>query len=170
MAVLVRWEPWRMARELEWDVDRLLRRGSGPWMGTPRQWILPLSEQDRWTPACDVFARAGDLVVQMELPGIDPKTDVQVTVEDGVLCISGERRHDAATKEAGSYWRESSYGTFERGIPLPEGTKAEDITASHDNGVLEVVIPKAAQLTEPMRIPVQARNGTKAAAAGGAKS
>ncbi len=170
MAVLVRWEPWRMARELEGDLDRLLGRGLGPWMGTPRQWILPLSEEGRWAPVCDVFARAGDLVVRMELPGIDPKSDVQVTVEDGVLCLSGERRQDAATKEAGYYRRESSYGAFERRITLPEGMKIGDVIASYDNGVLEVVIPKAAQLREPVRIPVQARNGRKAVAAGGAKS
>jgi len=159
-----------MARELEGDLDRLLGRGLGPWMGTPRQWILPLSEEGRWAPVCDVFARAGDLVVRMELPGIDPKSDVQVTVEDGVLCLSGERRQDAATKEAGYYRRESSYGAFERRITLPEGMKIGDVIASYDNGVLEVVIPKAAQLREPVRIPVQARNGRKAVAAGGAKS
>lgn len=170
MAVLARREPWRLARELERDVDWLLRWGSGEWVGTPWQWVVPLSEAARWAPACDLFARDGDLVVRMELPGIDPATDVQVTVEDGVLCVSGERRHDAPTEQGDYYRRESSYGTFERRILLPEGTKIEEVTASYDNGVLEVVIPKAAQLPEPMRIPVRADNGTKAVAAGGAKS
>ncbi|HZD02306.1 MAG TPA: Hsp20/alpha crystallin family protein [Actinomycetes bacterium] len=170
MAMLVRWGPWRMAGELERDVDRLLGRGLGPWTGVPWQWIMPLSKEHRWVPACDVFARADDLVVQMELPGIDPEKDVQVSVQDGVLCISGERGHDAATEQAGYWRRESSYGAFERGIPLPEGAKAEDITASYDNGVLEIVIPKAAQLPQPTRIAVRASNGKKAVAAGGAKS
>jgi len=91
-------------------------------------------------------------------------------VQDGVLCISGERRHNAGTEGVGYYRRESVSGAFERGIPLPEGAKAEGITASYDNGVLEVVIPQAAQLPEPMRIPGHASNDTKAVAAGGAKS
>jgi HSP20 family molecular chaperone IbpA len=143
MAVLVRWEPW--------------------------QWLVPSSGEDRWMPACDMFARGGDLVVRMELPGIDPAADVQVRVQDGVLCVSGERRRDAAADQAGYWRRESAYGAFERGIPLPEGTKVEAITASYDSGVLEIVIPKAAQLPEPMRIPVHTGNGEKAVTAGTAK-
>lgn len=170
MAVLVRWEPWRMAGTLEREVDRLLGRGLGPWTGTFRHWVLPLSEEDRWVPACDLFARDGDLVVRIELPGIDPEKDVQISVQDGVLCVSGERRHDAAAEQAGYYRREAAYGAFERGIPLPEGAKAEDITASYDNGVLEVVIGKAAELPQPTRIPVHAGNGKKAVTAGDAKS
>ena len=121
-------------------------------------------------PACDLFAREGDLVVRIELPGIDPEKDVQVSVEDGVLCVSGERRHDAATERAGYYRREAAYGAFERSIPLPEGVKAESITASYDNGVLEIVISKAAEAPEPMRIPVHAGNGSKAVTASDATS
>jgi HSP20 family protein len=168
MAVLVRWGPWRTAGELEREVDRLLGRGFGPWMSMPWQWVMPVGSEDRWVPACDLFAREGDLVVRIELPGIDPEKDLQVSVQDRLLCVSGERRHDAATERAGYFRREAAYGAFERGIPLPEGVKAEDITASYDNGVLEVVIPKAAQLAEPRRIPVHAGNGTKAVTAGDA--
>jgi HSP20 family protein len=162
MAVLVRWEPWRMTGELEREVDLLL--------GMPWRWALPLRGHGRWMPACDVFARGDDLVVRVELPGIDPDKDVQISVQDGVLCVSGERRHDAAIEQAGYYRREAAYGAFERGIPLPEGARVEDITASYDNGVLEVVIPKAAQAPQPTRIPVHAGNGKKAVTAGGAKS
>jgi HSP20 family protein len=170
MAVLVRWEPWRMAGELEREVDRLLGRGLGSWLSMPWQWAMPSSRQDRWVPACDLLVREGDLMVRIELPGIDPEKDVQISVQDGVLCVSGERPHDAATERGGYYRREAAYGAFERSIPLPEGAKAEDITASYDNGVLEVVIPKAAQLAEPMRIPVHASNGNKAVTAGDATS
>ena len=167
MAVLVRWEPWRMAGELEREVDRLLGRGLGGWTGTFMPWVLPVSEEDRWMPACDLFAREGDLVVRIELPGIDPGKDVQVSVEDGVLRVSGERRRDAAMEQAGYFRREAAYGAFERGIRLPEGVKAESVTASYDNGVLEIVISKAA---EPMRIPVHADNGSKAVTASDATS
>jgi len=158
-----------MAGALEREVDWLLGRGLGPWMGVPWQWVVPSGKQDRWVPACDLFAREGDLVVRMELPGIDPEKDVQISVQDGVLCVSGQRRHDAA-EQAGYYRLESAYGAFERGIQLLEGAKAENITASYDNGVLEVVIPKAAEAPQPTRIPVHASNGKKAVTAGDAKS
>jgi len=66
---LVRREPWWMA-ELERDMDRLVGRAVGTWL-LPRWYrVLLLAEQDRWAPACDVFARDGDLVVRMDLPGI----------------------------------------------------------------------------------------------------
>jgi HSP20 family protein len=95
---------------------------------------------------------------------------VQVSVQDVILCVSGERRHDAATEQVGYWRRESAHGAFERGIPLPEAVKAEDITATYYNGVLEIVIPKAAEAPQPMRIPVHAGNGTKAVTAGDAES
>jgi HSP20 family protein len=151
-----------MAGELEREIDLL--------MGMPWRWIVPFGELDRWVPACDLFAKGDDLVVRMELPGIDPEKDVQVSVQDGVLRVSGERRRDPAMEEAGYYRREAAYGAFERAIPLPEGAKSEDIIASYDNGVLEVVIPKAAAVPQPMRIAVHAGNGAKAVAASGGTS
>jgi HSP20 family protein len=170
MAVLVRWEPWRMAEELEREADQLLGRGWGPWLGVPWRWVVPAREQEQWVPACDLFARDDDLVVRVELPGIDPEKDVQVSVQDGVLRVSGERRRDAAMEQAGYFRREAAYGAFERRVRLPEGAKAESITASYDNGVLEVVIPEAAKAPQPLRIAVDAGNGTKAVAAGGTTS
>ena len=169
MAVLLHWEPWRVTKELEREIDRLQRWDFGPWTDTFRRWVLPLTEEGRWVPACDLFARGDDLVVRIGLPGIDPATDIQVSVQDGILCISGKRKYDAAMEQAQYYRRESAYGAFHRNIPLAQGVEAENITASYDNGVLEVVITKAAQLREPMRIPVHAGNGKKAVTAGGAK-
>jgi HSP20 family protein len=132
--------------------------------------MLPLTEGTRWAPACDVFTRGEDLVVRMELPGVEPEADVQITVEDGVLCISGERRQEAATEEVGYYRREWSYGAFERGIAIPEGVKEKDITASYVNGVLEVVVPGAAELPRARVVPIQPPKEKKAVAAGGAKA
>lgn len=62
----------------------------------------------------------------------------------------------------GYYRREWRYRAFERGFTLPEGTTGEDITASHRNGVLEVIVPKAAQRAEPRQIPVSVVNGKNA--------
>lgn len=80
-----------------------------------------------------MFSRAGDLVVQPDLPGIDDEKDGQVTHQDGVLCISGERRE--ARGDGGHYLRDTRYGAFERGLTLPEGATGEGITASCRDGV-----------------------------------
>ncbi|HEY5987593.1 MAG TPA: Hsp20/alpha crystallin family protein, partial [Streptosporangiaceae bacterium] len=103
--------------------------------------------------------------VDLDLPGLDPDKDVQVTVQDGVLCISGERH---TPEGAGYYPRAWRYGRFERGFALPGGVTGDGITASYRNGVLEVVVPKAApHNAEPRHIPVTS-NGGKTLAAGAA--
>ena len=126
---------------------------SGALPGPFRSWAAPAGT-GRWAPACDVFSQDGDLVVQLDLPGIDLEKDVQVTLQDGVLCITGERRETGG--EGGYYRREWHYGAFGRGFALPEGATGEGITASYRDGVLEVVVPKAVARAEPRQIPVSA--------------
>jgi HSP20 family protein len=161
MTQLVRHQPWWLAG-LERQVDELfgtlpVRYGS---------WVVPAAP-GRWAPPCEVLSRDGDLVVELDLPGIDPDKDVQVTVRDGILCITGER-HRPDTGDGGDggvAWREWRYGPFERGFTLPEGATGEGITASYRNGVLEVVVPKAAQRAEPRQIPVSTGAGKNGQAA-----
>lgn len=155
MTQLVRHEPWWLTR-LERDMDELFGALPGPY----RSRVIPAGT-GRWAPACDVFSRDGDLVVQLDLPGIDAEKDVQVMLQDGVLCISGERR-EAGGGDGGYYRREWRYGAFERGFTLPEGATGEGITASYRDGMLEVVVPKAAQRAEPRQIPVSSVNGKTA--------
>ncbi len=126
------------------EVDRpfidIFRSLAGPWgMRT----LFPRGENRPFLPAVDVFERNGDLVMRFELPGIDPAKDVQVTLEAGELTIKGERKEEKEVKEKGYYRHESSYGSFERHLPVPEGTKESDIKAEYKDGVLEVLVPKA---------------------------
>jgi HSP20 family protein len=147
MTQLMRYEPWWLAG-IERQMDELFSALAGP----SRSWAIPAGA-GRWVPACDVFSQDGDLVVRLDLPGIDPEKDVQVTLQDGTLCITGERR-EACGAGGGYRRREWHYGPFERGFTLPEGATGEGITASYRDGVLEVVVPKAAQRAEPKQIPV----------------
>lgn len=96
------------------------------------------------------------LVVRAELPGIDPDKDVEVTVTEGSLQIKGERQEKKEHKEKDSYRSEFRYGSFVRRLPLPEGVKQEDITASYKDGVLEVraPIPEKPQMSSGTRIPI----------------
>ncbi len=159
---LVRWSPWQGLFDIQRDMDELTRRVFGSL--TPRG-----SNGRTWVPAMDVFPRDGDLVVRAELPGIDPEKDVDISFQDGVLTIRGERRDESRHEGEGTYRIESSYGSFERSVLLPEGVKEEDIGATYENGVLEVVVPKAAELTAPKRIPVSVAGGQKALSARGRK-
>lgn len=155
---LVRWEPSWLA-DFEDDIDRLFGAALGGWPAPRWYRALPLVDQGRWAPAADVYERDGDLVIRLDLPGIDPDKDVQVTVEDGVLCISGERKREAVEGDR-YYRREWSYGSFERSIRVPKHVQTDDITASYENGVLEVVVPKAMRLPQQKRIEVRS-NGKK---------
>jgi HSP20 family protein len=95
-------------------------------------------------------------VVRAELPGIDPERDVEISVADGMLRISAERRIEENTEDKGWTRHELRYGSFSRSLPLPEGAIGSDISASYKDGILEVRIPVSDPTTapEPVRIPV----------------
>lgn len=101
--------------------------------------------------------RDGDtLVVQAEIPGIDPEKDVEVTVGDGMLHIVAEHHVEERDEGKGYLRRELRSGKFSRTLPLPEGVSQADIAASYKNGILEIRVPmpETTERTEPKRIPV----------------
>ncbi len=98
------------------------------------------SEFFPWHPSVDVFTREGLFVVELELPGIDPEKDVEVSVEDDVLVIKGEKSREHEVTEKDRYLLERSYGSFERRIPLPEGADTETVSAEYAKGILTVTV------------------------------
>ena len=146
---VVRYEPWGLLRRFHDDVNQLFGESQ----------VAASAEGDRsrivtsnWTPAVDIKEEDGRFVLKADVPGVDPK-DIDVTMEDGVLTIKGERRYESED-EANGYKRvERSYGTFYRSFSLPDTANAEDITAKGKDGVLEVVIPKLEKV-QPRRITV----------------
>lgn len=106
-----------------------------------------------WVPATDIFARAGDLVIRCELAGVDEK-DIDVSVTGGMLVISGERRNDTRDEDVGYYVRERFYGAFRRTMTLPEGVDDGQISASYENGMLEITIKNGADAARPRRIKI----------------
>jgi HSP20 family protein len=109
----------------------------------------------------DVLQKDGDLVVRAELPGVKPE-DVDITVQDRVLTISGERKAEQETERGGYFVRERRHGTFRRSMTLPEGMDEEGIRARFEDGVLEVTLQGAAAVREPKRIQVEAPSGESA--------
>ena len=117
-----------------------------------------------WAPAVDVLQRDGDLVVRAELPGVRPE-DVDITLQNNVLTLSGERREEQEEQRGGYYVRERRRGSFSRSMTLPEGVNEDSIRARYENGVLEVTIEGAAAVREPRRIQVESAGGESAGGA-----
>jgi HSP20 family protein len=97
--------------------------------------------EGEWAPSLDISETKGDLVVKAELPGIDPK-DIDISLNEGILTIKGEKRQEKEEKEEGYHLVERSYGSFTRSIRLPREIQSEKINASYKNGVLKITLPK----------------------------
>lgn len=95
-------------------------------------------------PRFEVSEVDGAIVVEAELPGMDEK-DVQITVQDNILTIKGEKKREEETKKKNCYISERSYGSFQRSLQLGSGVDESKIGAAFKKGVLTVTIPK----TEP---------------------
>jgi HSP20 family protein len=109
----------------------------------------------KWSPAVDVAEDDKELTVRAELPGIDPK-ELDVTVVDNQLVLSGEKRESSETKEKGVFHSETRYGSFRRTLPLPEGVDTEHVAAQYTNGVLTLRLPKTAPVAQK-RIEVKVK-------------
>ena len=108
-----------------------------------------------WVPAVDIHEEADRFVIKADVPGIEPKA-IEITAENGVLTIQGERRSDHAVDDGASAQRvERSYGSFFRRFTLPDSVDADHIEARGSHGVLEITVPKREQV-KPKRIKVSA--------------
>jgi HSP20 family protein len=112
-----------------------------------------------WAPSIDVLSQEGDLVVRAELPGVKQE-DVDITLHDRVLTISGERKAEQEEERGGYYVRERRYGSFSRSLTLPEGVDESKVHARYENGVLQVRVEGAAAVQEPKRIQIEAGDST----------
>ena len=128
---ITRWEPFR-------EVEEVLRQYS-PFFN--RAMRRPGAEAGEWTPVADISETDKEYVIKAELPEVK-KEDVKVTLDNGVITISGERKHQKEQKDANEIRIESFYGTFSRSFSLPENIDAKGIRAETNDGVLRVKIPK----------------------------
>lgn len=123
-----------------------------------------------WTPATEMFQRAGQLVVRAELPGLSAD-DVRIEItSDGSLAIEGERRWEMETEEDGGLYRsERIYGRFSRVIDLPDEVDVDRAQARFDNGVLEITLPLSEQ-SQRRRIQIQGQGASGSAQEGSSRS
>lgn len=156
MATMTRWDPFQDLRDAQEEMAQLAR------MSPTLAHALGLHGQQQdsgratttaWAPALDISERKDAYLVTVELPGVEAD-DLQITLEDGLLTIQGERHFADDSSEQQFHRVERRYGAFRRSITLPAHVMAEGIEASTDNGVLQILVPKMEEAT-PKRIQVR---------------
>jgi HSP20 family protein len=140
---VVRYEPWSLVNRFQRDIDRLF--------GTPQ---TTATDSGAWLPPVDINEEDNQFTLRVDLPGVDPKA-VEITSEQGVLTIRGRREESRRETRDGYRRIERVNGEFQRRFSLPDSADVQNIKAKAVNGVLEVSIPKLAQV-QPQRITVEA--------------
>ena len=141
---LTRYEPWVLHREMLNEFNRLFDRA-----GSNDESTSAVAE---WAPAVDIEEHADKYVLHADVPGVDPAT-IEITLEKGVLTLSGSREKPVEQKDVESRRIERITGRFLRRFTLPESVDADAVKASGKYGVLEIVIPKR-EAAKPRKITV----------------
>jgi HSP20 family protein len=144
MSDLLRWSPFE--HRTPWDLTEPFRK-------------LFEGDADRSMIRVEQEIKDNVLTVRAELPGIDPDSDVEISISEGQLQIRAERKETTEQRDEGSYRSEFRYGSMYRSIPLPKGVKEEDITATYKDGVLEVKAPVPEARVEAMKQKIQITRG-----------
>ena len=139
-----------------WDMQTQMNRMFNEMLGNlggqrPGRQLEGVTE---WAPAVDATTKDGNLVIRAELPGVKPE-DVDISLQNNVLTISGERKAEQEEQRGGYYIRERRYGSFSRSFSLPQGTDESKVRARFEHGVLEVTVEGAAVVEEPKRIQIE---------------
>ena len=110
------------------------------------------NQEREWTPAVDIREEENRYLITADIPGVNGK-DIEITLEEGVLAIKGERKTETEVSEQGYRRRERTHGTFMRQFTLPDTIDSTNISAAAIDGVLEVTLPKQ-EKPEPRKITI----------------
>jgi HSP20 family protein len=148
---VTRWDPFLfemgdLRRSMDRMFDEMLLRN-------PRRPVSPVIPK-KWEPLIEMFETATEVIVRAELLNVDPKA-VEITVNEDILTLKGETKHEAEHKERNYIYREFAYGEFTRTLRLPTAVKGAEAKAVYKDGVLEVTMPKAEHV-KPIPVKVLA--------------
>jgi HSP20 family protein len=136
-------DPFRELQDLQDRMLSLFNRSLGG------GWLQPLTGSD-WSPAVDITEEESCFKITADLPDVK-KEEVNVSVENGVLTLSGERKQDSEEKSKRFHRTERSWGRYQRSFSLPQGANPEQISAQFKNGVLTITIQKTGEAKEQRR-------------------
>ena len=130
MSTITTWNPFREMDDVFTSMRRNLARE------------LPALNKDlNWAPAVDIVESAQEYLVKAELPGVN-KDDVKITIDKGLLTLSGERKLEQDNKDKKQHRIERFYGTYARSFSIPDDVAADRIAADYKDGVLCIHLPK----------------------------
>ncbi len=146
---IVRWDPFRDLVRVQDELNQLFGRTFGE-VGPTRP-----SAGGAWMPPMDVYETEDKVIAKLELPGIEPG-DVDVTVEDSMLMITGKREFTSEVNEENYHRLERRYGAFSRSIALPQSVDTSKVDASFDKGLLTIEVAKV-EKAKPKKIAIKAK-------------
>jgi len=140
---LVKWTQKRNMFNVFDDVEKMINQAFG-------HSTLNNEITSHVQPLLDVYETDNTIVASLDLPGVEKK-DVEVSVSNGFLTISGERKNISGESGEGRIWQETSFGTFKRIFELTEAVVEDKIKAQFKNGVLKISLPKAEEVKPAIR-------------------
>jgi HSP20 family protein len=150
---MIKYDPFRELRSLQDEVNRLFsssfsrRDGDNELM------------RGAWSPQVDIFENKNEIVLEAELPGMKPE-DVNISIENNILTIHGERKFEKKDEQDNFHRVERSYGSFTRSFTLPPTVSSENANAEFENGVLKLTLAKREE-AKPRRIEIKANGATQ---------
>jgi HSP20 family protein len=149
---IIKYDPFREMRSLQDEVNRLFassfNRGDNELM------------RGAWSPSVDIWENKDQIVLEAELPGMR-SDDVNISIENNVLTIHGERKFEKKDEGDNFHRVERSYGSFTRSFTLPPTVSSENANAEFENGVLRLTLAKREE-AKPRRIEIKAGEGSQA--------
>ena len=146
---LVKYNPLRELRTMQDQMNRLLNLS----------WSHDLLGEDikegLWQPAVDIYETADSIVIKAELPDVDQK-DIEVRIEDSILILKGERKHEDEVKKENYHRIERYFGSFQRSFSLPTSVNQEKVEANCEKGILTITLPKKDE-KKPKHINIQVK-------------
>lgn len=146
---ITRYDPWSMVSQLQNEMNKLFDTRMGPFRGEDAGNVVT----SQWAPAVDIKEEKDCFVILADVPGVDPK-DIEITMENGMISIKGERRVETEEEREDYTRMERARGVFYRRFTLPDTADVDKISAKGRNGVLEIVIPKHEKM-QPRKIAVE---------------
>jgi HSP20 family protein len=151
---IIKYDPFREMRSLQDEVNRLFASSFS--RGDDNELA-----RGAWSPQVDIFENQNEIVLEAELPGMKAE-DVNISIENNVLTLHGERKFEKKAEGDNFHRVERSYGSFTRSFTLPPTVSSENANAEFENGVLRLKLAKREE-AKPRRIEIKA-NGTEAKA------
>jgi HSP20 family protein len=149
---IIKYDPFREMRSLQDEVNRLFTSSFN--RGDDNDLM-----RGAWSPQVDIFENRNEIVLEAELAGMKPE-DVNISIENNVLTIHGERKFEKKDEGDNFHRVERAYGSFTRSFTLPPTVSSENANAEFENGVLRLTLAKREE-AKPRRIEIKATGGSR---------